>query len=93
MTKAANENRPLLDRHPRLLTPAHDRGCNRDRKPKDNREEDGDEDTDREFAAIERRIKFLNWIEWSLRQPKKRTIANDNRQVWLAERNASNRIS
>jgi hypothetical protein len=81
MRNVANDNRPLLDRHPRLLIPAQDRDCNRDRRHDDKREEDADEDAGSELAAIERRVKFLNWIEFALW--KKRAVANDDRQVWL----------
>ena len=86
MKKAANENRPLLDRHPRLLAKAHERDCNRERSPESNREKSSEEDTGRELALINFRIEALNWIEFYL--SKKRTIANDS-QVRLAGRNAS----
>jgi hypothetical protein len=71
-----NDNLPILARHPRLLAPAHERGCNRDRSPKDNRNDDSPEDAARELAILNFRIEALNWIEFMLM--KKRTVANDS---------------
>lgn len=81
MTKAANENLPILRRHPRLLAPVRDGDGNRQRQTDKERDEETPEDADSELSVIETRIKWLNWIEFALW--KKRTIANDNRQVWL----------
>jgi hypothetical protein len=86
MTKAANDNRPILDRHPRLLAKAHERDCNRERSPERDSEKNSEEDTGRELALINFRIEALNWIEFYL--SKKRSVANDA-QVRLAGRNAS----
>jgi hypothetical protein len=75
MKDAANDNQPLLIRHPRLLAPVRDGDCNRQRDTDEKRKEDTPEDTDSELAVIETRIKFLNWIEFAL--GKKRAAAND----------------
>ena len=77
-----NDNLPILARHPRLLAPAHERGCSRDRSPKDNRDEYSPEDANRELAMIQFRIETLNWVAFYL--SKKRTIANDG-QVSLSQ--------
>lgn len=82
----ANDNLGLLQRHPRLLTKAHERDCNRERSPESNREKNSEDDAGRELALINFRIEALNWIEFCL--SKKRTAANDS-QVRLAGRNAS----
>jgi hypothetical protein len=82
MKRAANDNYGLLVRHPRLLTPAHERGCSRDRSTETNRDEYSPEDTCRELAVIQFRIEALNWIEFLLM--KKRTVANDS-QVRLSQ--------
>ena len=90
MKKAANENIPLLRRHPRLLkTPVQQGGCSRQQDANRNTET-AQEDVDRELSVIEAKIKWLNWMEFALRN--KRTAANDS-QVRLAGRNASKRIS
>lgn len=81
MTKASNDNFPILRRHPRLLAPVEQGDGNRQQDTNRNTEKT-DEDTRRELAVIEDRIKFLNWVHWALRQPKKRTAANDG-QVML----------
>jgi len=72
MKDAANDNLPILRRHPRLLRQSHDHGCNREKAPK----EKTDEDQNRELAMIDARIKWLNWIEFTLMN--KRTVANDS---------------
>jgi len=71
----ANDNKPLLIRHPRLLAKAHERDGNRDRKPESNREKNREDNQSGELAMIYARIKWLNWMEFALRN--KRTIAND----------------
>lgn len=91
MKTPANDNQPLLDRHPRLLAPVRDGDGNRQRQTDKERDEQTPEDAARELAVIERRIKFLNWIEFAL--GKKRTTANDDRQVVLGRSGASKRIS
>lgn len=83
MKDAANDNLPILSRHPRLLRQSLDHGCNRAKDPKEN----SDTDQNRELAMIDARIKWLNWIEFTLMN--KRTIANDDRQVWPAGSSAS----
>lgn len=75
MREAANDNQPLLTRHPRLLAPVDGSDGNRDQRHDEKREEDTDEDPSSELAVIEARIKFLNWIEFAL--GKKTTAAND----------------
>ncbi|WP_316176177.1 hypothetical protein [Bradyrhizobium sp. SZCCHNRI1073] len=90
MTKAANDNYGLLARHPRLLAPVEQGDGNRQHDTNRNTEKT-DEDARRELAVIEDRIKFLNWIEWALRRPNKRTAANDG-QVVLGRSGASKRI-
>ena len=75
MTKAANDNRPLLSRHPRLLAPVQQSGCNR-KQDTDRYSKGRDEEPCSELTVIEDRIKFLNWIEFVLM--KKRTVANDS---------------
>jgi hypothetical protein len=77
-----NDNLPILARHPRLLAPAHDRGCSRHREPENDSQEDTDEDARRELAAILFRIETLNWVAFYL--SKKRTAANDG-QVSLSQ--------
>lgn len=75
-----NDNIPILRRHPRLLAPVQERDGNREQGPNRNPERT-QEDVNRELAMIETRIKWLNWIEFTL---NKRTAANDG-QVWLAQ--------
>ena len=86
MIRAANDNLPLLARHPRLLAPVQQRECNReqdaDRNPKHRHE-----DVDRELTVIEDRIKFLNWMEFALH--KRRTAVNDDSQVSPAGRSVT----
>lgn len=82
MTKAANDNLPILSRHPRLLAPVQQRDANR--KQDTNRYSKGShEEPCSELTVIEDRIKFLNWISFMLMN--KRTIANDDRQVRLSQ--------
>jgi hypothetical protein len=71
MTKAANDNLPILIRHPRLLRKKHDHGCSRDQAPKEQEQTN----EDRELAMIYARIKWLNWMEFAFM--KKRSAAND----------------
>ena len=85
MKRAANDNLPILSRHPRLLAPVQQRDANRKQDTNRNSKE-SDESVCSELTVIEDRIKFLNWIEFVLM--KKRTAAND-RQVWPAGRFAS----
>jgi hypothetical protein len=82
MKRASNDNFPLLTRHPRLLAKAHERDCNREREPESNREKNSEDDASRELAMIYARIKWLNWMEFALRN--KRTAANDS-QVRLSQ--------
>jgi hypothetical protein len=89
-THPANDNLGLLQRHPRLLTKAHERDCNRERSPESDREKDSEEDTGRELALINFRIEALNWIEFYL--SKKRTTANDSQVGWPGRSGASKRI-
>jgi hypothetical protein len=85
--KHDNDNIPILRRHPRLLAPVQQSDANRqqdaNRNPKDTQE-----DVRRELSMIETRTKWLNWIEFTL---NKRTVLNDNRQVWLAERSGASK--
>jgi hypothetical protein len=93
MTKGThdNDNLPILARHPRLLAPVKQGDGNR-QQDADRNPEHAYEDASRELTVIEDRIKFLNWIEFAL---NKRTVFNDNRQVWLdaGRSGASKRIS
>lgn len=84
MTKGThdNDNLPILARHPRLLAPVQQRDANR-KQNTDRYSERSHEDQSSELTVIEDRIKFLNWIEFVLL--KKRTIANDDRQVRLSQ--------
>jgi hypothetical protein len=81
-THPANDNQPLLIRHPRLLAPVQQRDANR--KQDTNRySESSHEEPNSELTVIEDRIKFLNWIEFALMN--KGTVANDS-QVSLTGR-------
>jgi hypothetical protein len=81
-----NDNLPLLIRHPRLLAKAHERDCNRERSTKSDSKKNREDDESRELVMIYARVKWLNWLEFTIWN--KRTIANDDRQVWPAGRNA-----
>jgi hypothetical protein len=70
----ANDNKPLLIRHPRLLAPVQQRDANRKQDTNRN-SESRHEDQSSELTVIEDRIKFLNWIEFALM--KKRAV-NDS---------------
>jgi hypothetical protein len=88
--KHSNDNIPILRRHPRLLVaPVQKGGCSR-QQDADRNSNAAQEDVRGELSVIETRNKWLNWIEFTL---NKRTVLNDNRQVWPAERSgASKRI-
>jgi hypothetical protein len=88
--KAHNDNIPILRRHPRLLAPVEQGDGNRQQDTNRNPEH-SDEETRRELAVIEDRIKFLNWIEWALRRPNKRTAANDGQVLLDAGRSGASR--
>jgi hypothetical protein len=78
----ANDNFPILARHPRLLVaPVQQRGANRKQDTNRNSERSYEEPNS-ELTVIEDRIKFLNWIEFALMN--KRTAANDS-QVRLSQ--------
>ena len=84
MKQHANDNLPILCRHPRLLAKAYEGDGNRQRKPERDRDENSEEDTRRELAVIEMRTRWINLFEWMLMRPNKRTIANDG-QVRLSQ--------
>jgi hypothetical protein len=86
MKKAANDNLPLLVRHPRLLAPVQQRECNREQDA-DRNSKRTNEEIDRELAMIEARIKWLNWMEFAFQ--KRRTAANDGSQVEPAGRSVT----
>jgi hypothetical protein len=88
--KAHNDNIPILRRHPRLVAPVKQRDGNREQDTNRNPNH-SDEDPSRELTVIEDRIKFLNWIEWALRRPNKRTAANDGQVLLDAGRSGASR--
>ncbi len=76
MRYPANENLPLLVRHPRLLAKVHKDDGNSQRHAERDREKNREDDESRELAMIDARIKMLNWLEFALWC--KRTVANDS---------------
>lgn len=91
--KHSNDNIPILRRHPRLLvTPVQKGGCSR-QQDADRNAEYTEQDVSRELAMIEMRLRWLNLLEWTLRRPNKRIVADNDQVVLSAGRSGASRTN